>query len=201
MSKLCNGMDGLCTNAAEADGYCDEHHPLARLTGPMACIFTCRNGHEIPACVNCGSIATHECLACRDAEIAALRANLERAEERVLEAREHALCRKCGDVSSAAIVDEFKRRAEDAERLLDEAKILALSHGAEVSNLLAQLATATAERDQARAACGALLDEVAAMRALVDYASSIPHIILPPSIRNTLADLVAALADARSGGE
>lgn len=40
----------------------------------MACIFTCRNGHEVPPCVSCGSIATHECLACRDAEIAKLRA-------------------------------------------------------------------------------------------------------------------------------
>ncbi len=32
MSILCNGLDGFCANAAEADGYCDEHHPLPRLT-------------------------------------------------------------------------------------------------------------------------------------------------------------------------
>lgn len=26
--KLCDGDDGLCVRLAEADGRCDEHHPL-----------------------------------------------------------------------------------------------------------------------------------------------------------------------------
>lgn len=31
--KLCEGGDGFCTKEAEADGYCDEHHPCAQLLG------------------------------------------------------------------------------------------------------------------------------------------------------------------------
>lgn len=27
MSKLCEGDDGLCFEEAEADGFCDKHHP------------------------------------------------------------------------------------------------------------------------------------------------------------------------------
>lgn len=30
MNKLCEGGDGFCTRSAEADGFCDEHHPGPR---------------------------------------------------------------------------------------------------------------------------------------------------------------------------
>ena len=31
LKSLCKGGDGLCTDEAEADGYCDAHHPMAGL--------------------------------------------------------------------------------------------------------------------------------------------------------------------------
>jgi hypothetical protein len=35
MSRLCKGGDGLCEKEAEADGFCDDHHPGPRVIDLM----------------------------------------------------------------------------------------------------------------------------------------------------------------------
>jgi hypothetical protein len=42
MSKLCEGGDGLCTMEAEADGFCDDHHPGPHTTLPRNVVTNLR---------------------------------------------------------------------------------------------------------------------------------------------------------------